>query len=714
MAPKPTITLSFPRVDVALLTFEAPDRPVNVLSSRVLEELAEHLDRLAARDDLAGLLFRSVKPGCFLAGADLRELAAHIDDPPERKIQRVRHAQQCLRKISTLPCVSVAAIDGVCLGGGAELAVWCDRRLLTDSPRTKIGFPEVKLGLFPAWGGTARTPRMIGLANAVKMITQGRSIDPAEALAMGLADDLVPVDRLLSVAMDRIGQERQSGQYLRDRQRWSGPVQLPVAELELLFAAARKSLRTDAPGHNPAPQAALETMQVSAGLDLAAACQQEAAGVARLFGSPVNAALLNVFFLRSHNKKDRGVLAAGIEPREVGSVAVIGAGVMGSGIAAAAVRQQIAVTMADANRQALAEGIEKTLSEVCFDRKTKRPDADRALRYAPLLHSSAADADVAGCDVVIEAVVENPDVKRQIYRRIEPLLQPHTILATNTSTIRITQLAEVLQRPDRFCGMHFFNPVGEMQLVEVIRGPQTSPQTLATAVSFVRRLGKFVIVINDSPGFLVNRMLGRYLNEALDMVGEGAPLQLIEESAKAFGMPVGPLQLYDVVGLDTAFYAGRIMWEAFPDRIKPSPILPALIKAGRLGQKSRAGFFSYRHPHGRPQQDPDVQRIIDNYLKPRADRLEPEEVQMRLVLPMLLEATQLLQEQVVQQGRDIDLGLIYGIGFPAVKGGLLHWADTLGAAQIIERLKPLESLGPRFAPTPLLQQMAAAGQKFYR
>jgi 3-hydroxyacyl-CoA dehydrogenase/enoyl-CoA hydratase/3-hydroxybutyryl-CoA epimerase/3-hydroxyacyl-CoA dehydrogenase/enoyl-CoA hydratase/3-hydroxybutyryl-CoA epimerase/enoyl-CoA isomerase len=484
-------------------------------------------------------------------------------------------------------------------------------------------------------------------------------------------------------------------------------------ELGFLGATASAVIRQHTKGHYPAPQAALEVMLSAAGADVDQACQIEAEGISQLFGSPINAALLNVFFLTDRNKKDTGVDREGIAPRAIESAAVIGAGIMGSGIAAANVKRNVPVTITDANRSALAHGVSTVMEEVSYNRKTRKPDLHVAIKHAPLLNATVSDGEIATCDLIIEAVVENLEVKRQIYRRLEPQLKSTAILASNTSTIPITRLAEHLERPEQFCGIHFFNPVRKMKLVEVIRGAKTNDETVATAVAYAKRLGKSPIVVNDGPGFLVNRLLLPYMNEALELLTEGAAISAIERAATAFGMPIGPITLYDMVGLDTAFYAGRTMWEAFPDRISPSPILPALVKAGRLGQKSGRGFFSFENKKRHAQHDPELATYIEPYLTGAPREFDKSELEARLFLPMLLEATRVLDEGIVRNVRDIDLGLIFGIGFPPFRGGLLFWADTLGAAQIIERLQPWEHLGIRMKPTALLKRMAVEGRKFY-
>ncbi len=716
MAEASSITLTFPEPDIALLTLDMPDKSANILSQGVLEELGGHLDQLETRPDLAGLIIHSGKPGMFIAGADLREFAASLDIPPQETVAMCRRGQKLFARLSQGPYVSVAAIDGICVGGGAELSVWCDRRVASANAKTQFGFPEVKLGLFPGWGGTARAPRIVGLANAVEMITGGESIDSEAAYKMGLVSDVPQPDRLLESAINLIRSEQQTEQFRRDRTRWSGPIDISDTELAFLGATAAAVIQQQTKGQYPAPVAALEVMLAAAGADIDTALQMEADGMAQLFGSPVNRALLNIFFLTDRNKKDRGVDRDDVQPSEVTSASVIGAGIMGTGIAAANVKRHLPVSLTDANREALSRGIKEVLQEVAFNRKTGGPDVARVLDHAPLLNATTVDAEITAADVVIEAVVENLDVKTKIYARLEPHMPDDAILASNTSTIPITKLAASLRHPARFCGIHFFNPVRKMKLVEVIRGEKTEDPTVATAVAYAKKLGKFPIVVKDGPGFLVNRLLLPYMNEALELVAEGVEIDLIEKTAKTFGMPMGPITLYDMVGLDTAFYAGRTMWEAYPDRISPSPILPALVKAGRLGQKSGLGFFSYQNKRKRPQPDPQIRQFLDPYRKSPPEGAPPPDrklIEARLFLPMLLEATRVLQEALVRDVRDVDLGLIFGIGFPPFKGGLLFWADTLGPAKIVEMLQPLRPWGSRFEPTPLLLKMAAESRKFY-
>ena len=710
MSEAQSLTVTKPEPDIALLTFDMPGKGANILSSAVLDEFESRLEELESDAGLEGLIIASAKPGIFIAGADIREFADSLDIDSSESEKICRRGQTLFARLAKTPFVTVAAIDGMCVGGGAELAIWCDRRVLANNPKTQFGFPEVKLGLFPGWGGTARTPRIIGLSNAVEMITGGESVDASAAVSLGIATDTADSDSLLNVAIELVREERRSGRYFDDRVRWSQPIAMSETEMGFLGITASGYIRSQTGGKYPAPEAALDSMLESAGVDVEEACKIEARGMSQLFGSPVNAALINVFLLTDRNKKDKGV-AADIEAKKIGHVGVIGAGIMGAGIVAANLKRNLSVSLSDAAQESLEKGSVAALEEAAFDRAIKGPNIDRVLELSSKLNLAAID-DLDQCDLVVEAIVENADVKRQVFEKLETRLADDAVLASNTSTIPITLLAEQLKRPEQFCGIHFFNPVRRMKLVEIIRGKSTAETTIATAVAYAKRLGKMPIVVNDGPGFLVNRLLLPYMNEALELLSDGAAIKDIERASKSFGMPMGPLTLYDMVGIDTAFYAGRTMWEAYPDRIVASPILPALVKSGRLGQKSGRGFFNYENRKRKAEPDPAFDDLLRPYLR-KANKFEPDQIRDRLFLTMLLEATRALEEGIVRDPRDVDLGMIFGLGFPPFKGGLLFWADQIGAAKIVESLKPLESLGKRAEPTELLLEMARDHRKFY-
>jgi 3-hydroxyacyl-CoA dehydrogenase/enoyl-CoA hydratase/3-hydroxybutyryl-CoA epimerase/3-hydroxyacyl-CoA dehydrogenase/enoyl-CoA hydratase/3-hydroxybutyryl-CoA epimerase/enoyl-CoA isomerase len=722
-----TLTRSFPEADIAVLTLDDPESSANVLSRHVLEALDKQLNELDKRSNLVGVVIRSAKPGMFIAGADLKEFVTWLDAPKQEVAGYCRQGQQLFGRLSRSNYITVAAIDGMCVGGGAELAVWCDRRVFTDNEKTALGFPEVKLGLFPGWGGTARTPRMVGLANAIELVTGGESIGPRDALAMGLADDIVSVspaapgsaggtsaDVLLSAAIRMIRAEQAAQQFRRDRKRWAAPIDISETELGFLGATASAYIQQQTKGHYPAPLAALEVMLGAAGVDIAAACEMEAEEFPKLFGSPVNRSLLNVFFLQDRNKKSAGAAASS---RRIASAGVVGAGVMGQGIAAANVKRGIPVALMDANQEALARGVKGVLNEVAYNKQIKGPDVQRAVEMAPLVNGTLSDIELSHSDIIIEAIIEQPEAKRHLYARIEPLMSDDAILASNTSTIPITHLAEGLEHPERFCGLHFFNPVRQMPLVEVIRGRKTKEATIAAAAAYARTLGKSPIVMNDGPGFLVNRLLLPYMNEAALLLCEGADLQAIERAAKSFGMPMGPFTLYDVVGLDVAVHAGRTMAEAFPDRVVPAQIVQQLADRGRIGQKAGKGFFDYGAAKpGKPPRgtdSPEVAGLVQACRPASVQKYSSAQLADRLFLPMLVEATRVLEDGIVPDVREIDLGLILGIGFPPFKGGLFFWADTIGPKQIIEKLNQYASLGKRYQPTSMLTKLAASGANFY-
>ena len=721
MAATTTLSLSFPESDIAVLTLDDPQSSANVLSRHVLEALEKHLDELDKRAKLAGVVICSAKPGMFIAGADLKEFATWLDAPKAEVAGYCRRGQQLFGRLARGKYVTVAAIDGMCVGGGAELAMWCDRRVFSSNEKTAYGFPEVKLGLFPGWGGTARTPRMIGLANAVELVTGGENIDARTAAAMGLANDVVDAtgptnEALLAASVRMIRAEQLSGEFRRDRERWAGAIPISDTELGFLGATASAYIQQVTKGHYPAPLAALELMLGAAGVDLESACEMEAEEFSKLFGSPINRALLNVFFLTDRNKKTS---AAGTDapPRKIASAGVVGAGVMGQGIAAANVRRNIPVALMDADQAALARGVQGVLNDVAYNKQLKAPDVKRAIELAPLVNGTTSDSELCRAELIVEAIIEKPDAKQQLFGRIEPLLSDDAILCSNTSTIPITQLAQGLKHPERFCGLHFFNPVRQMPLVEVIRGQKTSDATIATAAAYARTLGKSPIVMNDGPGFLVNRLLLPYMNEAVLLLGEGASIKDIERAAKNFGMPMGPFTLYDVVGIDVAVHAGRTMAAAFPERVVAAPIVEKLFELGRKGQKSGGGFFDYAPAKGgKPPRGTDSAVVADLVEKNRTGaprKFSQEELTDRLFLPMLVEATRILEDKIVTDVRDVDLGLILGIGFPPFRGGLFFWADQRGSAKILEKLQQYAALGQRFEPTAMIKNLAETNARFY-
>ncbi len=431
-----------------------------------------------------------------------------------------------------------------------------------------------------------------------------------------------------------------------------------------------------------------------------------------LLGSQVSRNLIGIFFQTQRLQKDPGVADASIGPQPVNHVGVLGAGIMGAGITGAHIRRGISTVMLDTLPQAMEKGV-ATITKSIQGRVSigRMSPAEAAAALARLSTTSTPQA-LADRDVVIEAIVENEEAKIALYEALQKILRPTAILASNTSTISITRMAQSVAHPDRFAGMHFFNPVDRMQLVEVVRGEKTSDQTVVTLVALAKRIGKTPIVVRDCPGFLVNRILFPYLNESLLLLQEGASPWAIDKAATAFGMPMGPITLNDLVGLDTSLYAGRVIKAAFQDRAVESPVLADLVAAGRLGRKTGAGFYSYAEG-SRGTEDPALETILAKHRSGRRD-FTAEEITDRLFLPMLTEASRVLVEEIVREPGDVDMGLILGIGFPTFRGGLLRWADDVGLGKIVERLQKYEHLGVRFQPTDRMRALAASGRGFYR
>ena len=731
--PEPRSTywrFSFHEPDIARLELDSPDSHCNVLDSRGLDELRAILDRLDKLPHVVGVIIASAKPGSFSVGVDVDQMLRSIDAARETVSGPLIQAQQTLQRLASAHYLTVAAIDGVCLAGGAELACWCDRRIFSTSRVTQFGFPEVHLGLIPAWGGIVRLPRLIGWEHAARMIALDERIDATQARAIGMADDLVSPDRLYQAAVDRIRQQVRSGGWRAVRQRLAGPMSVEPGPLRAWSEAVEESIRQRWHGRRPAAERAVCLLRHGIEEDVRQSGRAIVEAYADLWGSATHRALVNVHLLRRHNVHD-SVVSQGTVARSVRRVGIIGAGIMGIGIAAAHLTKHVPVHLADASGEALSRAMTAVLDEaggserssgfaiapappedLSPDTQGQQPEAFQAAELPRRLHRADSLAELADCDLIVESVVETAEVKRRIYQQLETHVPSTTVLVSNTSTIPISSLSHSLKHPERFCGMHYFNPVRYMRLVEIVRGDLTSDQTVATVVQHALRIGKMPIVVHDSPGFLVNRLLSPYLNESLELLIAGASITDIDRAAERMGMPLGPLALIDLVGVDTSFFAGRTLWEAFPDRITPLPVLPALFRKGRLGCKSGAGFYRYEPDQSRGQPDATVIDLLEPYVR-RSRTISPDEITHRLFLPMLLEATRLLQERIVRDVRDIDLGMIYGLGFPAERGGLLFWADSLGAARIVAMLQPYQSLGSRFQPTPWLLDMARQDRRFY-
>ncbi len=697
---------------IAVVTFDQPGSRANTLGQAIFIELEALLAELQPRIDLAGLVFRSGKPGMFIAGADLKELGGARPEPDVAR-RLVKRGLDMVAGFETLPFPTVAAIDGACMGGGLELALGFDYRIAGNHPKTEIGLPETKIGLIPGWGGTQRLSRLIGPSLAAEMICAGETAKAERARQIGLVFDVVPSERLTDEALALVRWAAADGSWKESRKRKMQPVGLSEQQAGFTFAVARGQVMMKTQGQYPAPLAALTAIEKGCNLPLEDGLKVETEQFIPLVGSPISRNLIAVFFMTQRLSKDTGSSNPAVQPGPVNQVGVIGAGIMGAGIAGAHVRRGVPAVLLDSIPAALEKGIAAITKSVTGRVEIGRmTQADAAAALARLSTSMTTQA-LADRDVVIEAIVENEDAKVKLYGEVQKILPPGAILASNTSTISITRMGKSVADPSRFAGMHFFNPVDRMQLVEVIRGEQTSDETVLTLVALARRIGKTPIVVRDCPGFLVNRILFPYINESLLLLEEGVSPRAIDKAATAFGMPMGPITLNDLVGLDTSLYAGRVINTAFADRAVPTRILEELVAAGRLGQKSGAGFYSYARG-SKGADDPALAAILVKCRRPGKAEMGTEEITDRLFLPMLTEATRVLAEGIVREPGDVDMGLILGIGFPPFRGGLLRWADNLGIDSVMEKLRKYEALGARFAPTPMLRQLAQEKRGFYR
>ena len=696
---------------IGVLSIDAPYQKVNVLSGRVLEELGAQLERIP-HFGLSGLVVTSGKPRTFIAGADVREIqaVAHAEDGA----LKAGRGQAIFQRLAALSIPTLAAIDGLCLGGGTELTLACRYRVASDYERTFLGLPEVRLGILPGFGGSTRLPRLIGVPAALDLILTGKTVDAQRAFKLGLVDDVLPREdfvaravrwltaRLDGAAFDRVRAER--------RRRRAGP---PAWALEgnpigraFVFSQARKSVLHETHGHYPAPLKVLEILPHTSRGPIPEALALEARAVGELLVTPEHKNLLSIFFLTESAKKDPPTPQA----VDVQSAGVLGAGVMGGGIAFALADAGIPARLKDVAPGAVGKGLKAAYD--LYQRRVKRRrmkpgERDRRMR---LIAGGVDWAGFARVDAVIEAIVENMDVKQAVLADVEARLPAHAVLLTNTSSLDVDEMASRLAHPERLAGLHFFNPVDRMPLVEIIVGARTSPAATDTALALARRLGKTPVVVRNAPGFLVNRVLMPYLNEGLHLFRQGVHIEALDQAMVDFGMPMGPLRLLDEIGLDVADKVSHILGAAFGDRVDPAGVLEAMVAGGRVGKKGGLGFYRYRD--GAVTPDPAVYPLAD---RPSRDVITagPDAWRERMPLARINEAARCLEEAVVESPAQVDLAMIMGTGFPPFRGGLLRHADALGLPVVEARLRALaQAHGARFEPCALLVRMAADGYVF--
>jgi len=668
MADTNTWSLEFDADRVAWLTCDTPGTSTNVLSAGVLRDLSLRLADIAAKRPV-GVVICSAKTSGFIAGADIKEFLKIRT--PEEGYELVRAGQSVLQTLADLPCPSVAALHGFALGGGLELALACTYRVGADDPSLSLGLPEVLLGLHPGFGGTVRTVQLIGVRPALDLMLKGKPYRGARALAVGLIDELVPPAALRERAKARLltAPPRSTAPFV-DKLLNLGAVRPFVARQTI--STLRHSVRRD---QYPAPYAVVDLWQRH-GASGSESYEAEARSISELMCGPTSRNLVRVFLLQ-----DRLKGLGGKSPAEFRHVHVIGAGVMGGDIAAWAAFRGMTVSLQDRSAELIQPAMQR--AKAFFDKRLKEPQA-AAAALARLRMDVQGDG-AAEADVVIEAIFENVDAKRALYAELEPRLKPTAVLATNTSSIKIETLAEKLRDPSRLVGIHFFNPVAQLQLVEIVQGTRTQAAVVQSALRFTRKLDKLPLPCKSAPGFVVNRILTPYVNEALFALESGIPAAVIDRAGKDFGMPMGPIELTDVVGLDVSLHVGRVLADALQRQVPE--VLIKLVEQKKLGRKSGEGFYVWRD--GKPVRTEAPQSAI------------PADLEDRLILPMLNEAVACLREGVIEDADLLDAGAIFATGFAPFRGGPLQYAKTRGEANVTARLEELaQRYGERFRPDP--------------
>lgn len=696
------------------LTLERQGSAVNVLDAQTMRELCEAVQWLAARPGLRGVLVASAKDA-FIAGADVTEFSARFAAPAEDIAAGIARDNAVFVAFEDLDVPTVAAIHGYALGGGLELALAASLRVV--STVTQLGFPEVRLGIFPGFGGTVRLSRVAGPAVACEWVCGGRASGADAALAAGVADAVAHPEALRATALEWLHRAMVGEVDWRARQqRKREAVALPAQARAAAFEAAREKLARGNAPYQPAAAMALRMMEDAAPLGRAEALALESRMFGEVARTQAAAAMVQAFIDEQAVKKFAKAHAkAGCSVRQA---VVLGAGIMGGGIAYNSALRGIPVRMKDIAQQALDLGMAEAAKQVTRQQKAGRLDAAQGAAVLGAITPQLDGAGLEGADIVVEAIVENLAVKRKVLGELEGLLRVDAVIASNTSSLRIDDMAACLQRPENFVGMHFFNPVHMMPLVEIVRGMRTSDAAVAAAVGYALAMGKTPIVVKDCPGFLVNRLLTAYMRAFLRLVADGADFAAVDAVMEDFGWPMGPAYLEDVVGIDTGSYVNDVISAGYPQRMPrlEDDALRLMARMGRHGQKSGLGFYRYEpNPQGKPRRSAAGDtRVLLARLQPDGPRtFTASEIVDRMMLPMVVEAAHALEDGVVATPAEVDMALRLGLGFPAYAGGPLQYADWLGLPEVVRRCERLQPLGAAYQPTARMRAMALAGERFH-
>ncbi len=713
--------------NTAVIWFDVPGSPVNTLQAGFDEEFNRVLEALAADKDLEAVVLASAKED-FIAGADIKLLTTFSSAEEARQLSST--AQKVMDRLETFPLPIVAAIHGVCLGGGLEVALACQGRIASKSDKTQLGQPEVQLGVIPGAGGTQRLPRLVGLEAALEMILSGKAVSATKARALGLVDEVVPRPVLLEAAFQHARRLARKGEEEKavssTRQGLMKALSLKnfrrclleknVVGRSVLFSLVKKKVLSRTHGNMLAPVRALEVIKTGIEQGLAAGFKAEADAFGELAVSPQAHHLMALFLARTALKKDSGT-EANVTPRQVHKVGVLGAGLMGSGVAyVTAAKAGLPVRLKDMSNEKLNGGLRSIWNSLAEQVKKKRMAPRKRDFTLALIRPTTEYTGFGRADVVIEAVAEDIEVKHQVLREVEARGGPEMIFASNTSSIPIHKIAEASHHPETVIGMHYFSPVPKVPLLEIIVTEKTAPWVVATCVALGKRQNKTVIVVRDGAGFYTTRILAPYINEATHLLAEGVAVEDIDEALVNFGFPVGPLKLLDEVGIDVVQKIAKVLNDAFGERMKPSSVLEKLVAANRFGKKNGQGFYRYQKVKGiyrgrRGQIDKSIYPLLS--IKPHK-KLATDEIAMRCVLPMINEAVHCYSNGILRSARDGDVGAVFGLGFPPFLGGPFRFINAQGADRLTERLTHYrDQLGERFMPAPAFFDLAKQGIGFY-
>ena len=709
-------SLTIDEQNLAWLAIDVPNEKMNTLQAAFAEEMKAVFEQLKEKQSsIKGLIVHSLKPDNFIAGADVRMLdACQTVDEAE---SLARQGQDMFQTLSDLPYPVVAAIHGPCLGGGLELALACDYRVCSDSDKTRLGLPEVQLGLLPGSGGTQRLPRLIGLLPSLDLILTGKQLRAKKAKKLGVVDACVPQTILLNVAKDFVEKHASKGSGKKGGKRIASKSKASTKEKmisrnglgrKVIFEQAAKKTNKKTRGNYPATDAILDVIRYGLENGFEKGLQYEAKRFSELVMTTESKALRSIFFATTEMKKENG---ADAKPAPVQKVGVLGGGLMGAGISHVSVaKAKVPVRIKDVSNDGVLNALNYNFK--LFDKQRKRRIISKSGLEANMLQLSGGIdfTNFNHIDVVIEAVFEDLDLKQSMVADIESNAKPSTIFATNTSSLPIHKIAEKAERPENVVGLHYFSPAEKMPLVEVIPHETTSDETISTVVALAKKQGKTPIVVKDTAGFYVNRILAPYMNEAAHLLLANEPIEKLDSALLDFGFPVGPITLLDEVGVDIGAKIIPILVNELGERFQGPDVFDVLLNDGRKGRKSGKGFYTYKG------KDKEVDKSVYKLLKLQPEpKLSDNDISLRCVLPMLNEAVRCLDEGIIRSPRDGDIGAIFGIGFPPFLGGPFRYMDQVGIESLVEMMNDFaKKYGDRFAPCDGLLTRAGLGETFYK